>query len=77
MPPIQREGVVSALHLPAHHSFESTLRRVAKRFCWPRVRGDVSTFVRNCEECDRDRNFNLNPRAAFGRLPADQPFVSL
>ena len=53
------------------------LRRVSQRFWWPRVRGDVSTFVRNCEVCDRDRNYNPNPRAALGRLPADQPFASL
>ena len=66
-----RKGVVSALHLPAHHGFKSTLRRVAQRFWWPRVRGDVSTYVRNCDVCDGDRNSNPNPRAALKRLPAD------
>ena len=77
VPPNLREGVGSALHLPAHHGLESTLRRVAQRFWWPRVRSDVSTYVRNCKVCDRDKNSNPNPRAALGRLPADQPFSSL
>ena len=77
MPPNLREGVVSSLHLPAHHGFESTLRRVIQRFWWPRVRIDVFTYVRNCEVCDRDKNSNRNPRAPLGRLPADQPFASL
>ena len=76
MPPNLREGVVSALHLPAHHGFESILRRVAQRFWWPSVRGDVSTYLRNCEVCDRDKNSNPSPNAALVRLPADQPFAS-
>ena len=45
VPPNLRVNVVSALHLPAHYGFESTPRRVAQRFWWPRVRGDVSTYV--------------------------------
>ena len=53
------------------------MRHVAQRVWWPRVRGDVSTYVRNCEVCDCNRNSNPNPRAALGRLPADQPFASL
>ena len=77
VPPNLREGVVSALHLPAYHGFESTLRRVAQRVWWPRVRGHVSTYVRNCEVYDHDKNSNPNPRAALGRLPTDQPFASL
>ena len=41
------------------------------------MRGDVSTYVRNCEVCDRDKNFKPNHRAALGRLAADQPFALL
>ena len=77
VPPNLREDVVRSLHQPAHHGFESTLRRVAQRFWWPRVRGDVNTYVRICEVCDRDRNSNPNPRTSLGRLPADQPFATL
>ncbi len=77
MPPNLRENVARALHLPAHHSFENTLRRVAQRFWWPHVRGDISAFVRGCEVCDRDRNPNPNPHAALGHLPDHQPFASL
>ena len=77
MPPNLCEGVVSALHQPALHGFGSTLRCVVQRLWWTRVRSNVSNFVRNCEVCDCDRNFNLNPRADFGRMPADQPFASL
>ena len=77
MPLNLREGVVITLHLPAHQGFEITLRCVAKRFWRLRVRGDVSTYVRNYEVCDRDKNSNPNPRAALNRLPADKPFALL
>ena len=77
VPPNLRESVARSLHLPAHHGFENTLRRVTQRFWWPRVRGDINTYVRNCEVCDRDKNSNPNPRTALGHLPADQPFATL
>ena len=46
VPPLLRDDVVRSLHLLAHHGFESTLRRITQRFWWPRIRGEVSAFVR-------------------------------
>ena len=77
VPPPLRDDVVRSLHLPAHHGFESTLRRITQRFWWPRIRGDVSSFVRACAVCDRDRCSNPNPRTSLGQLPADYPFAVL
>ena len=73
VPPARREDVFRALHEPADYSYDATLRRIAQRFWWPRVRGDVSAFGKACEVCDRDRNANPLPRAPLGHLPADQP----
>ena len=53
------------------------MRRVAQRYWWPHVHGDISAFVRGCEVCDQQRNHYPNPHAALGHLPADQPFASL
>ena len=72
-----RDEVFLALHEPAHYGYEASLRRITQRFWWPRVRTDVSSFVRACEVCDRDRNSNPAPRAPLGHLPADQPFATL
>ena len=77
VPPLLHDDVVRSLHLPAHHGFESTLRRITQRFWWLRIRGDVSAFVRACDVCDRDRCLNPNPRTSLGQLPADNPFVVL
>ena len=66
-----------ALYEPAHHGYVATLRRIAQRFCWPRVRGDVFAFVKACEVCYRGRNFNPLPRAPLGHSPADQLFGTL
>ena len=74
VPPTLRTDVMRSLHVPAHHGYENTLRRIAQRFRWPRVRGDVSVFIRNCDVCDRDRNSNPNLRAPLGQLPADTAF---
>ena len=62
VPATLREEVFRALHEPAHHGYEATLRRIAQRFWWPRVRGDESAFAKSCEVCDRDRNSNPVPR---------------
>ena len=77
VPPPLRESVFRALHEPAHHGYEATLRRIAQRFWWPRVRAEVSAFIRACEVCDRERIPNPAPRAPLGHLPADQPFAAL
>ena len=77
VPARRREEVIRSLHLPAHHGYESTLRRISQRFWWPRVRGDVSAFVKNCEACDRDRGTNPSPRAPLGHLPGDEPFSTM
>ena len=77
VPPRLRVEVMRMLHAPAHHGYENTVRRVTQRFWWPRVRGDISAFVKNCEVCDRDRFANPSPRAPLGHLPADLPFAKL
>ena len=77
VPPPLRESVFRSLHEPAHHGYEATLRRIAQRFWWPRVRAEVSAFIRACEVCDRERIPNPAPRAPLGHLPADQPFAAL
>ena len=77
IPVIFRKEVFRALHEPAHQGYEAPQRRIAQRFWWPRVRGDVSAFAKSCEVCDRDCNSNSIPRAPLGHLPADQPFSTL
>ena len=77
VPALLREDVFRALHEPAHHWYESTLRTIAQRFWWPRVRADVSAFVKACEVCDRDRVAKPSPRSPLGHLPADLPFATL
>ena len=72
-----REEMFRALHEPAQHGYEATLRRIAQRFWWWRVRGDFSAFAKSCEVCDRDRNSNSLPRAPLGHLPADKFFGRL
>ena len=74
VPAALREEVFRALHEPAHHGYEATLRRISQRFWWPRVRSEVSTLLKAFETCDRNRNSNPSPRAPLGHLPADQPF---
>ena len=72
--PLLRDDVLRFLHLPAHHGFESTLRRITQRFWWPRIRGDVSPIVRECEVCDRNRCSNPNHRTSLKQFPVDNLF---
>ena len=66
-----------SLHELGHHGYEASLRRIAQRFWWPRVRADESAFVKACEVYDRDRSSNPAVRSHLGHLPADQPFPVL
>ena len=59
-----REEVFRALHEPTHHGFEATLRRIAQRFWWPRVRADVSAFVKSCGVRQRQNSEPVSSRAA-------------
>jgi len=77
VPPSLREEVFRSLHEPSHSGYEATLRRITQRYWWPRVRCDVSAFVKSCEVCDRDRSSNPSPRVHLSHLPADQPFGAL
>ena len=77
VPAVLREEVFRAIHEPAHHGYEATLRRISQRLWWPRVRSEVSALLKACETCDRDRNSNLSPRVPLGHRPADQPFGTL
>ena len=77
VPFILREAVVRALHEPAHHRYEATVRRILQRYWWPRVIADVSAFVSVCEDCDRYRVAKPASRAPYGHLPADQLFATL
>ena len=74
---VLREEVFRALHEPAHHCYQATLRRIAQRIWWPHVGTVVLAVVRSCLVCNRDRNANPSPRAPFGYRSADQPFATL
>ena len=77
VPPAKREVVFHALHHSAHCGYEATMRRITQRFWWPRVRADVSAFVKSCEVCDRDRCSNPSYCAPLLHLPADKPFGAI
>ena len=72
-----REEVFPSLHEPAHHGYEANLRQISQRFWSPRVKADVSSLVKACKACDRDRVSNPSSRAQLGHLPADKPFAAL
>ena len=40
-------------HLSAHLGVTKTLNRIAKVFCWPKMRSEAAAFVRRCQDCQR------------------------
>ena len=53
-----RVMVIAEEHEPAyagHFGREETVRRVAARWWWPRLRSDVEEFVRRCDRCQRNK----------------------
>lgn len=57
VPRAEKQGVLKALHDDLEHWEAATTHTlVADRFCWPGVRGDVATYARTCDTCQRSRN---------------------
>ena len=67
-----RKQVLSDLHgdyLSGHPNAENMLLKVKRYAIWPTIRKDTERFVKNCKECDQERE--PNPKNRTPRVPLD------
>ena len=62
VPKKSRDLVINLLHHADHPGQRETLRRVAKEYYWPKLRRNVSDFVRTCHACQlAKQSSTVNP----------------
>ena len=74
LPRSQRNTVLNLLHHMDHPGIKETIRRTAKDYYWPKLRHDVTEFVRSCHPCQiAKQSATTNP--GIGDFPVpDQRF---
>lgn len=56
-------------HLTAHPGIERTLEFLERRFWWPEMKEDTSSFVLACRVCTRSKNPRQRPQGLLHPLP--------
>ena len=68
-----RHSIMTALHDDiGHWGFAATYQMISDRFWWPKMRPDISHFVKSCDACQR-----TNPpeqSSPFGKIPVSGLF---
>lgn len=81
VPKPQRTEVIQACHDPptsGHFGFYKTLNRVQEQFYWPKMRGDVLKYVRNCRVCGEQKMPNTARMGLMGKEKSiNMPFQLL
>ena len=73
-----REKVLRLAHetlMSGHLGIKKIIYRVLTEYFWPGVRGDVSTFCKSCDICQRTIQKGRVTKVPLGKLPLiDTPF---
>ena len=52
----KREDIIREAHYWGHFQIESTMERISKNFIWPKMKEQIATFIKACNECQRNHN---------------------
>ena len=76
-----RELVLGVSHgdVAGHLGVRKTYERILRHFLWPRLRGDVSAFIKTCDTCQRvgKPNQSIKPVPLFPVPAVSLPFEYL
>ncbi|KAL0332800.1 UNVERIFIED_CONTAM: Retrovirus-related Pol polyprotein from transposon [Sesamum calycinum] len=67
-----REKIIKSMHdsaLGGHSGINGTYQRVKPLFYWPTLEGDVNTWVKECEVCQRSKHENIPYLGLLQPLP--------
>lgn len=68
-----RATIVQEFHDPPtidHLGISNTIDRVQRRFYWPKMKGDIVSFVRCCKTCLGTKMEQNSPKELMGKHPA-------
>ncbi|KAL0326250.1 UNVERIFIED_CONTAM: Transposon Ty3-G Gag-Pol polyprotein [Sesamum radiatum] len=67
-----REKIIKSMHdsaLGGHSGINGTYQRVKPLFYWPTLKGDINTWVKECEVCQRSKHENIPYPGLLQPLP--------
>ena len=77
MPKPWREQVMRILHQISHGGQKDTIAKVSNAYYWPKMRQDVSEFVKQCQDCQAVKSYKtIRPPQSNIAVP-DQRFSSV
>ena len=69
----QRNLIVNLLHHNDHPSAKETIRRAAKDYYWPKMRSDITNFVKTCHPCQvAKQSTTVNPGIGEFKVPDER-----
>lgn len=77
VPSQERPKVLKTYHdetTAGHYGTERTIARIATRYFWPGMRGEIARYVKNCIECQRFKASNLKPAGLLQTTTSKQRF---
>ena len=73
VPAKQRNLIVNLLHHNDHPSIKETIRRASKDYYWPKMRSDITAFVKSCHPCQiAKQSPTVNPGIGEFPVPDDR-----
>ncbi|CAD6221666.1 GSCOCG00012969001-RA-CDS, partial [Cotesia congregata] len=66
----ENHDVPSAGHL----GIAKTIARVSSQYYWPRMRAEITSYVRQCGTCQAFKTSQQPPSAPMGTIPALKPW---
>lgn len=64
--------IINAFHSSAmggHSGIQATYKRIKKLFYWSGIKGDVESFVKQCQVCQQDKHENCKYPGLLQPLP--------
>ena len=78
VPKTLRRKVMEVAHdliFGGHLGIKKTKDRIQTNFCWPGMQGDITSFCRSCDVCQKTTAKGFVPRVPLGETPLiDMPF---
>lgn len=74
IPKPSRKLVFEALHRLSHPSIRSTVKLITEKFVWPKMNKEISTWTRQCIECQRAKVHRHNKSPLTSYAPTNSRF---
>lgn len=77
VPENERQNILQFYHnadTAGHYGVDRTTQRIASRYYWQGMRGDIAKHVKECLECQRYKSTNLKPLGLYQTVSSNQRF---